>query len=75
MADARVLRLVAPLADGHACQAGQKILAVHVTLLWSPGERFIYFVQGAVPDRMDIWRIRPAGGRPEQMARHGAHVD
>ena len=29
--------------------------------------RFIYFVQGAVPDAMDIWRIRPSGGAAERM--------
>ena len=28
-------------------------------LVWSPDQAFIYFVQGALPDRMDIWRIRP----------------
>jgi Tol biopolymer transport system component len=43
-------------------------------LLWSPGQTFIYFVQGALPDRMDIWRIPPAGGTPEQITSHGALV-
>ena len=42
--------------------------------VWSPDETFIYFVQGAVPDEMDIWRIRPAGGIPERMTAHNSHV-
>jgi Tol biopolymer transport system component len=42
--------------------------------LWSPGRAFIYFVQGAVPDRMDVWRIRPAGGAAERLTRHSAAV-
>src|SRR5208283_3313051 len=32
--------------------------------LWSPDDRFIYFVQGALPDKLDIWRIPPTGGTP-----------
>jgi Tol biopolymer transport system component len=35
--------------------------------LWAPDSKFIYFVQGALPDKMDIWRIRPAGGAPERI--------
>ena len=42
--------------------------------VWSPDETFIYFVQGAVPDKMDIWRIRPAGGAPERITAHNSHV-
>jgi hypothetical protein len=30
--------------------------------LWSPDGEFIYFVQGTVPDRLDIWRIPSRGG-------------
>jgi Tol biopolymer transport system component len=43
-------------------------------VLWSPNQAFVYFVQGAVPDRMDIWRIRPTGGSPERLTHHNAHV-
>lgn len=25
--------------------------------LWSPDAKFVYFVQGSVPDKLDIWRI------------------
>jgi len=42
--------------------------------LWSPDRAFIYFVQGTLPDRLDIWRIRPTGGPPERITRHDATV-
>ena len=35
--------------------------------LWAPDSRFIYFVQGALPDKLDIWRIRASGGTPERI--------
>ena len=44
---------------------------------WSPDDAFIYFVQsveGAVPERMDIWRIRRTGGPPEQITQHASRV-
>ena len=43
-------------------------------LLWSPDRAFIYFVQGSLPDHMDIWRIRPAGGTPERITHHDSLV-
>lgn len=43
-------------------------------LLWSPDEAFIYFVQGSLPDHLDIWRIPPAGGTPEQVTHHDSLV-
>ena len=42
--------------------------------LWSPDESFIYFVQGTLPDKLDIWRIRPAGGTPERITSHNGRV-
>ena len=42
--------------------------------VWSPDERFIYFVQGVLPDKMDIWRVRPSGGTPERITAHDSHV-
>ena len=42
--------------------------------LWSPDRAFIYFVQGSVQDRMDIWRVKPTGGTPERMTNHDAVV-
>ena len=42
--------------------------------VWSPDGAFIYFVQGTVPDRMDIWRLRPTGGAPERITSHDGVV-
>jgi Tol biopolymer transport system component len=41
---------------------------------WAPDAAFIYFVQGALPDKLDIWRITPAGGTPERITSHNGHV-
>jgi Tol biopolymer transport system component len=43
-------------------------------LTWSPDQAFVYFVQGSVPDRMDVWRIRPTGGKPERITNHDSFV-
>ena len=43
-------------------------------LVWSPDQAFIYFVQGALPDRLDIWRIRSTGGTPERITNHDSLV-
>src|SRR5580700_1134428 len=42
--------------------------------VWAPDDGFIYFVRGALPDKLDIWRIKPAGGQPERITAHNAHV-
>jgi Tol biopolymer transport system component len=42
--------------------------------LWAPDAAFLYFVQGELPDKLDIWRIRPSGGTPERMTFHDARV-
>jgi Tol biopolymer transport system component len=42
--------------------------------LWAPDGAFIYFVQGRLPDKLDIWRIRPAGGPPERITSHMGRV-
>jgi Tol biopolymer transport system component len=42
--------------------------------LWSPDGKFIYFVQGALPDKLDIWRIPSDGGTPERITYHNATV-
>jgi Tol biopolymer transport system component len=43
-------------------------------LVWSPDQAFIYFVQGSLPDHLDIWRIRPTGGTPERITHHDSLV-
>ncbi len=42
--------------------------------LWAPDEAFVYFVQGSLPDKLDIWRIRPAAGTPERITSHNGRV-
>ncbi len=42
--------------------------------LWAPDMAFIYFVQGSLPDKLDIWRIAPAGGIPERITSHVGRV-
>ncbi len=42
--------------------------------LWSPDNQFLYFVQGELPDKLDIWRVRPVGGPPERITRHVSRV-
>jgi Tol biopolymer transport system component len=41
---------------------------------WAPDGTFIYFVLGELPDKLDIWRIRPAGGTPERITSHMGRV-
>jgi len=41
---------------------------------WAPDKTFIYFVQGSLPDKLDIWRIRPTGGTPERITSHNGNV-
>jgi Tol biopolymer transport system component len=38
--------------------------------LWAPDAAFIYFVQGSLPDKLDIWRVAPGGGTPERITSH-----
>lgn len=42
--------------------------------VWAPDQSFIYFVAGVLPDKLDIWRIRPSGGAPERITSHNARV-
>jgi Tol biopolymer transport system component len=42
--------------------------------LWSPDSAFLYFVQGKLPDKLDIWRIRPSGGSPERITPRDGRV-
>ncbi len=41
---------------------------------WSPDGAYLYFVQGSVPDAMDIWRMTPQGKDVEQITRHNSVV-
>ena len=42
--------------------------------LWAPDDAYLYFVQGALPDKLDIWRISAAGGTPERITSHNRRV-
>jgi Tol biopolymer transport system component len=42
--------------------------------LWSRNGDFVYFVQGSLPDDMDIWRVRPTGGAAERITAHHSRV-
>ncbi|HEY7293004.1 MAG TPA: hypothetical protein VH583_24415 [Vicinamibacterales bacterium] len=42
--------------------------------IWSPDAKFIYFVQGSLPDTMDIWRMTAAGTDVERMTNHNSRV-
>jgi Tol biopolymer transport system component len=42
--------------------------------LWAPDSKFIYFVQGSPPDKLDIYRIPSGGGIPERITSHNSHV-
>ena len=42
--------------------------------LWAPDNAFLYFVRGALPDKLDIWRIHPTGGTPERITSHTGRV-
>ncbi|MGB7602346.1 MAG: hypothetical protein WBM24_18725 [Candidatus Sulfotelmatobacter sp.] len=41
---------------------------------WAPDSAFIYFVLGSLPDKLDIWRIPPGGGNPEQITSNNQRV-
>jgi Tol biopolymer transport system component len=58
---------------------GQPIFAAAAGLhahfpMWSRNGAFVYFVQGSLPDAMDIWRIRPTGGDAERITHHSSRV-
>jgi Tol biopolymer transport system component len=42
--------------------------------LWAADDSWLYFVQGALPDKLDIWRIRPSGGTPERITWQNSRV-
>jgi Tol biopolymer transport system component len=65
--------------NDHTRRAERKIFTAPSGLhshfpVWSPDDAFIYFVYGAVPNNMDIWRIDPAGGVAERMTSHNSRV-
>lgn len=53
-------------SNGPPIFAGPAGLHCHFPV-WAPDGSFIYFVQGALPDKLNIWRISPKGGIPERI--------
>lgn len=43
--------------------------------VWSADGQWIYFVHGPNPTQLDVWRVRPAGGTPEQLTAVKAAVN
>jgi hypothetical protein len=39
-----------------------------------PDRTFVCFVQGSLPDALDIWRIRPAGGSAQRITSPNGRV-
>jgi Tol biopolymer transport system component len=67
------------VSDGHARPENRPIFTAPAGLhshfpLWSPDAAFLYFVQGTLPDKLDIWRISPTGGTPERITSQNGHV-
>src|SRR2546427_53360 len=67
------------VSDGSRRSQGRPIFTAPAGLhchfpLWAPDTAFIYFVQGSLPDKLDIWRISPAGGIPERITSHHGRV-
>jgi Tol biopolymer transport system component len=67
------------VSDGSRQAEGRPIFTAPAGLhshfpLWAPDSAFIYFVQGALPDRLDVWRIRSSGGSPERITSHNGRV-
>ncbi|MEY2411604.1 MAG: hypothetical protein QOD84_210 [Acidobacteriaceae bacterium] len=67
------------VSDGNRRSGDQPIFTAPAGLhshfpLWSPDAAFIYFVQGSLPDKLDVWRIAPAGGATERITFHDGRV-
>jgi Tol biopolymer transport system component len=64
-------------ADAHEILAPDEKRVLHNhNPVWSADNQWIYFVHGLEPtDDMDVWRVRPSGGRPEQLTQQHAAVN
>ena len=68
------------VSDGTLRPVGRPIFTAPAGLhshfpLWSPDGKFIYFVEGSPPDKLDIWRLSSAGGAPERITSYNARVN
>jgi Tol biopolymer transport system component len=67
------------VSDGSRQPDGRPIFTAPAGLhshfpLWAKDRAFIYFVEGSLPDKLDIWRITPTGGSPERITWHSGRV-
>ena len=67
------------VASADEISRGQRIYAappgVHCHFpLWSRDGKTIYFVQGFVPDEMDIWQVAASGGEPQRLTWHNSRL-
>ena len=62
-----------PPSPGRAIFTAPSGLHSHFPL-WSFDAKYIYFVQGGLPDKLDIWRIPAAGGNAERITSHNSRV-
>ena len=68
------------VADGTGADA-REILALEANVhnhnpVWSTDGEWIYFARGMEPtDAMDVWRVRPSGGRPQQLTQQNVAVN
>jgi Tol biopolymer transport system component len=67
------------VSDGSERLGGRLIFTAPAGLhchfpLWAPDSAFIYFVQGVLPDKLDIWRIPARGGTAQRITSHSGRV-
>jgi Tol biopolymer transport system component len=67
------------IANADDIARGQQIYAAPAGIhchfpLWSRDGKTIYFVQGFVPDEMDIWQIAASGGEPQRLTSHNSRI-
>ena len=67
------------IANADDIARGQRIYAAPAGIhchfpLWSRDGKTIYFVQGFVPDEMDIWQIATSGGEPQRLTSHNSRI-
>jgi Tol biopolymer transport system component len=67
------------VSDGSVRSGSRPILTAPAGLhghfpLWARDSAFIYFVQGTLPDKLDIWRVSSTGGTPERITSHNGRV-
>jgi Tol biopolymer transport system component/DNA-binding winged helix-turn-helix (wHTH) protein len=67
------------VASAEEMSRGQRIFTappgIHCHFpVWSHDGKSIYFVQGFVPDEMDIWQVAASGGEPQRLTSHNSRV-